>query len=174
MLATRSRSFFVAGLMMMAAVTTLPASVGMAADVPAAEIAAAADSELADLQAQPDPAAVECMAKVVMHEAGNQPHDGKVAVAETLVNRLAAGRFGGSICAVANQPGQFFNTAAYNPDRDADSWTSAVEVARAVLSGQADPVAPGAMFFRASTHAASTFFRSRQRVASVGAHIFYR
>ena len=160
-----------------AAVITLPASVGMAADL-ISPLFGQADVqpvvEPAGAPAEPDAAAVECMAKVVIHEAANQPYDGKVAVAQTLVNRLAAGRFGNSICDVAGQRGQFFNLAAFNPARDGQRWAQAVEVARAVLSGAEDAVAPGAMFFRAAYAPASTFFRSRQRVASVGAHIFYR
>jgi N-acetylmuramoyl-L-alanine amidase len=122
-----------------------------------------------------DPAAVECMAKVVMHEANNQPREGKIAVAQTLVNRLKAGsRFGGSICDIANQKGQFFHIASFRPRRDTDGWQEAVEVAHQVLAGQAEPVAPGAMYFRASYAPANAFFRTRQRVTTVGAHVFYR
>ncbi|HMI19989.1 MAG TPA: cell wall hydrolase [Sphingomonas sp.] len=122
-----------------------------------------------------DPAAVECMAKVVMHEANNQPREGKIAVAQTLVNRLkAGGRFGGSICDIANQKGQFFHIASFRPRRDTDGWQEAVEVAHQVLAGQAEPVAPGAMYFRASYAPANAFFRTRQRVTTVGAHVFYR
>ena len=123
-----------------------------------------------------DPADVECMAKVVMHEANNQPHEGKIAVAQTLVNRLKAGngRFGDSICEIVNQKGQFFNIASFRPRRDSDGWQEAVEVAHQVLAGEAEPVAPGAMYFRASYAPANAFFRTRQRVTTVGAHIFYR
>ena len=121
-----------------------------------------------------DKAALECMAKVVHHEAGNQKRKGMIAVAQTLVNRLKAGRFGDSICAVANQPGQFFDTASYNPPRDSQAWAASVDVAKEVLSGNAEVVAPGAMFFRASYSPANSFFRTRERVATVGAHIFYR
>ncbi len=160
------------------AVAALSASRGAAADYAAPisgpefdrDQAAPADEQPAALAATD----VECMAKVVMHEAGSEPRDGKVAVAQTLVNRLAAGRFGGSICQVANQPGQFFNTAAYRPDRDGEGWTDAVAVARAVLSGAEDVVAPGAMFFRAAASPASGFMRTRQRVAEIGAQVFYR
>ena len=162
----------------MAGAATIPASVGMAADLVSPMFGAQETNspaiEPVSSPSEPDAAAVECMAKVVMHEAANQPYDGKVAVAQTLVNRLAAGRFGNSICEVAGQRGQFFNLTAFNPDRDGQGWNQAVEVARAVLSGDEDAVAPGAMFFRAAYSPASTFFRSRQRVASVGAHIFYR
>jgi len=155
----------------------LPASASLAADVALTPIAI--PQVVADLpppaEEAIDTAELECMAKVVLHEAGNQPHDGKVAVAQTLVNRReAGGRFGQSICQVANQPGQFFNTAAYNPDRDRDGWSQAVEVARSVLTGDADPVAPGAIFFRGSYAPTPAFFRTRQRVASIGAHVFYR
>lgn len=122
-----------------------------------------------------DAASVECMAKVVLHEAGNQSHEGKIAVAQTLVNRLkAGGRFGDSICEVVNQRGQFFQIASFHPRRDTDGWQDAVEVAHQVLAGKAEPVAPGAMFFRASYVPANGFFRTRQRVTTVGAHIFYR
>jgi spore germination cell wall hydrolase CwlJ-like protein len=121
-----------------------------------------------------DTASVECMAKVVLHEAANQPREGKIAVAQTLVNRLKAGRFGDTICAVANQKGQFFRIAQFRPRRDTNGWQAAVEVAHAVLAGEAEAIAPGAMYFRASYAPANSFFRSRERVATVGAHIFYR
>ena len=108
--------------------------------------------------AQVDPASLECMAKIVHHE----------------VNRLKAGRFGGAICAVANQHGQFFDTARYQPSRDSGDWAAAVEVSRTVLTGDTDEAAPGAMFFHAAYHPASGFFRTRQRVGGIGGQIFYR
>jgi N-acetylmuramoyl-L-alanine amidase len=152
-----------------------PAVASVVPGTPAAADASIPASASTSAAAAPiDPQAQECMAKVVLHEAGNQSRAGKVAVAQTLVNRLKAGRFGGSICDVVNQPGQFFQIAAFRPRRDSDGWADAMEVAHAVLSGEADTVAPGAMFFRANYAPASTFFRSRQRVAEVGAHIFYR
>jgi spore germination cell wall hydrolase CwlJ-like protein len=153
---------------------TIPSS-----NPPAAPVLAQLDADDAAPQATPaavDPADVECMAKVVMHEANNQPREGKVAVAQTLVNRLKAGngRFGDSICDIANQKGQFFHIASFRPRRDSDGWQEAVEVAHQVLAGQAEPVAPGAMYFRASYAPANAFFRTRQRVTTVGAHVFYR
>jgi N-acetylmuramoyl-L-alanine amidase len=141
----------------------------------ALDAAPVADDQIAPIPtASPDAASVECMAKVVLHEAGNQPRVGKVAVAQTLINRLKAGRFGGSICEVVNQRGQFFQISSFHPRRDTDGWQDAVEIAHEVLAGEAEPVAPGAMFFRASYAPANSFFRTRQRVTTVGAHIFYR
>jgi len=116
---------------------------------------------------------LECMAKVVHHESRGQPRRGQLAVAQALVNRLKAGRFGDSICAVAAQRGQFFNVASYHPRPSAD-WDAAKDVSRDVLTGDAEQVAPGALFFRAAYAAPNSFFRTRERVASVGGNVFYR
>jgi N-acetylmuramoyl-L-alanine amidase len=145
-----------------------------AGDLAQSGAAPAPDADAAQPSDPVDTASVECMAKVVLHEAANQPREGKIAVAQTLMNRLHNGRFGGSICEVVNQRGQFFHIASFQPRRGTDGWQDAVEVAHEVLAGEAKPVAPGAMFFRASYAPASAFFRSRQRVATVGAQIFYR
>jgi len=157
----------------------LSATAPTPAPAPPAQVQLAQTTDDGDSAAQTtasvDAKSVECMAKVVLHEAANQPREGKVAVAQTLVNRLkAGGRFGGSICEVVNQKGQYFRIASFHPRKDSDGWQEAVEVAHDVLAGNTQPVAPGAMYFRASYAPANAFFRTRERVATVGAHIFYR
>ena len=117
---------------------------------------------------------LECMAKVVMHEAGNQTRTGQLAVAQLIMNRVGKSHFGSSICAVVNQPGQFFQTASYNPHRGDQRWATAVEVSREALEGDAAPVVPGAVFYHAASQTPNRFFRSRQRISMVGDHIFYR
>ena len=178
-----------AGVAMTAGIMTLPASTGFAAertpmlsyDFSGFSAAASGDVGQPAPQSQ-DPAtiataddeSVTCLAKVVHHEARNQPRSGQVAVAQTLVNRLkAGGRFGNSICEVANQRGQYFNTSAYRPHDD-ETWSQAVDVARDTLSGNEEQVVPGALFFRAAYGTKTGFFRTRQRIASVGDHVFYR
>ncbi|PZU09728.1 MAG: cell wall hydrolase [Sphingomonas sp.] len=151
-----------------AAVQSTPAEAAAPAQI------AAVQTEAAEPVARLDEASVTCMAKVVHHEAGNQSRTGKVAVAQTLMNRLkAGGRFGSTICEVANQPGQYFKTASYRPQKD-DTWEAAVDVARDTLNGDEDQVVPGAIFFRAAYAPPTSFFRSRQRLAAVGDHVFYR
>lgn len=117
---------------------------------------------------------LECMAKVVRHEAANQSRQGQRAVAEILMNRAQSGRFPSTICGVANQPGQFFNTASYNPSRDTPQWRTAVEVSRAVISGEGPSVAPGAYFYHAAYQAPTRFFRTRTQILAMGDHVFYR
>jgi spore germination cell wall hydrolase CwlJ-like protein len=189
--AIRRTIFVSAGALIAAAVVILPASTGLAAErtpmlsydftglvssAPVAQDVAPAESSapVQPVVAQLDEASVTCLAKVVHHEASNQPRSGQVAVAQTLVNRMkAGGRFGSTICEVANQRGQYFKTAAYRPEKD-ESWEAAVDVARDTLSGGEDQVVPGAIFFRAAYIPATTFFRTRQRIAAVGDHVFYR
>src|SRR6478736_315825 len=79
---------------------------------------AVATAEVLPSVAQVDSRELECMAKVVHHESRGQPRRGQLAVAQALVNRLKAGRFGDSICAVAAQRGQFFDVTSYHPRRD--------------------------------------------------------
>jgi N-acetylmuramoyl-L-alanine amidase len=192
--AIRRTVFVSAGALIAAAVVILPASTGIAAeripmlsydftglvssaqsaqDVPA-EITAPIVQATQIAATQPDEESVTCLAKVVHHEASNQSRSGQVAVAQTLVNRMkAGGRFGSTICEVANQRGQYFKTAAYRPHKD-ERWETALDVARDTLRGGEDQVVPGAMFFRAAYIPATNFFRTRQRIAAVGDHVFYR
>lgn len=117
---------------------------------------------------------LECMAKVVRHEAANQSRKGQRAVAEIIMNRVRSGRFPSTVCDVVNQPGQFFDIASYNPRRDTPQWEMAVAVSREVLAGEGENVAEGAYFYHAAYQAPNRFFRGRQQVMAMGDHIFYR
>lgn len=115
-------------------------------------------------------AELECLAKVVLHEAGNQSRTGQIAVAEVVMNRVRSPRFPNTICGVVMQRGQFFNVHAYRPYRDR-RWPRALEIAREVRDGETAEVTNGAFFFRAA-HGAP--FRGRTRVATIQDHSFYR
>ena len=117
-------------------------------------------------------AELTCLAKVVLHESGNQPRAGQLAVAQVVMNRVndPRGRFGRTICGVVGQRGQFFNVNAYNPRRDV-RWFQALEVARQARDGNAAPVMEGALFFHA---AYAGPFRGPLRVGRIAGHIFYR
>ncbi|MDJ0278503.1 cell wall hydrolase [Sphingomonas sp. 2R-10] len=158
-----------------ASVAATPAPVTFAAPAPVvqsiptetADVATdEASAELADL----DKAEVECVAKVVVHEAGNQPHKGQMAVAQVIRARMKSGRFADSACGVVKQRGQFFNVDAYNPPRNNGRWSTAVDIAKRTLSGKGEDVAPGALFF----HSAGASFPKRTRVAQIADHTFYR
>lgn len=196
----RQKALALGGAMLLASVVAIPVSMGFAAetpgpvpllayDVPAPSIA----DDVVDVQVQEqqdeissepapvaaaetdyDAAEFECLAKAVHREAGNQSREGKLAVAQLVVNRMTSGRFANSICGVVNQRGQFFRTSSYNPRRDTAQWASAEAIARETLDGTTPQVVPGAVFFHATYIAPNSWFRTRQRVATLGQHIFYR
>ena len=120
--------------------------------------------------AAPDQQQVECIAKVIIHEAGSEPRRGQIAVAQVIRTRIKDGRFGGDACSVIRQRGQFFDVDAYNPSRSNQRWSDAVAIATATLTEADDEVAPGALFF----HAARSSMPNRVRVAQIGGHVFYR
>jgi spore germination cell wall hydrolase CwlJ-like protein len=112
---------------------------------------------------------LECMAKVIVHEAGNQPYRGQMAVAQVIRTRMKKG-FGDSACAVVKQPGQFFDVDAYQPAQTGRRWNTAIEIATDTLQGEGDEVVPGALFF----HSAGASMPTRTRVAQIADHTFYR
>lgn len=116
---------------------------------------------------------VTCVAKVVHHEAGNQPRAGQIAVAHVLMNRVKHGH-GSDVCDAAKRPGQFFPIDRYHPDRSTNQWSEAVAVARDVLAGKARDTSKGALFFHANWAKPDRFFRSRTKVARLEDHDFYR
>jgi len=162
---------------MMVATTDAAEMNEVANEVPVPVLADVSDTEtvVADIAVSDIAASdIECVAKVVHHETGNQPRTGQLAVARVIVNRAESGRFPGRVCDVANQPGQFFRLAAYNPARNTPMWRAAVDAARAALSGQGNDVTRGAMLFHSAASRPDRFFRSRQRVVQLHDQVFYR
>jgi spore germination cell wall hydrolase CwlJ-like protein len=120
--------------------------------------------------AEVDSDELDCLAKVVLHEAGNQSRTGQLAVAQVVMNRVRSPRFPDTVCDVVMQRGQFSNIHAYNPRRDGRRWRTAVEVARDALSGSSAPVIRGALFF----NGASARPVGHTRLGRIGDHAFYR
>jgi spore germination cell wall hydrolase CwlJ-like protein len=154
-----------------------PAAIPAAAQQPQAQpdtiapaVADDDDSATPTTQAAPD-AELTCLAKVIVHEAGNQPRAGQLAVAQVVMNRVRSGRFAPTVCGVVMQRGQFFNVHAYNPPHDA-RWRLAMELARDAHDGLSGPVIADALFFRAAYSTGG--FGNRRQVGRIGGHLFYR
>jgi len=118
----------------------------------------------------PDVRQIECMAKVIVHEAGNQVRRGQVAVAQVIRTRMKKYGAGNDVCQIVRQPGQFFNVDHYTPARETATWTNAVAIATETLRGEGEDIVPGALFFRAAGHP----MKGRARVAQIDNHVFYR
>ncbi|WP_206237821.1 cell wall hydrolase [Novosphingobium terrae] len=111
---------------------------------------------------------VECVAKVIVHEAANQVHRGQVAVAQVIRARMKVA--GTDACETVMKPGQFFNVNRYNPSRTGETWRKAVVIATQTLKGEGEEVVPGAMFFHTVGHP----MHGRVQVAQIDDHVFYR
>lgn len=117
-----------------------------------------------------DPREAECIAKVVVHEAGNQPYKGMVAVAQVVTNRMKHPLFPKTACAVVNQPRQFFKVDAYNPPRTTQVWKTAMQIAHDALLGRAEPVVPNALFF----NSVGGGMPGRVAIKRIAGQVFYR
>ena len=117
-------------------------------------------------------AQLNCLARVILYEAGNQSRAGQLAVAQVVMNRVRSPRFPNTICGVVMQRGQFSNIRGFRAPGGA-RWRRALDIARDARAGTSAPVVSNALFFRA-TYANPGSFRSHTRVATVGDHVFYR
>ncbi|HYG29946.1 MAG TPA: cell wall hydrolase [Allosphingosinicella sp.] len=115
-------------------------------------------------------AELNCLARVILYEAGAESRAGQLAVAQVVINRTRSGRFPRTICGVINQRGQFSAIRSFRAPGGA-RWARALAVAREARSGGRVASVGNALFFHARHVRA---FRGRTRVAQLGGHIFYR
>jgi len=159
----------------------LPALVD--AEAPIAAIRAAQPLLALSATRSPDDAAraIDCLTAAVYYEARSQSDDGQRAVAQVVLNRVRDRAFPDSVCGVVYQGStrrtgcQFSFTCdgsmAFR--RDPTSWGHARDIAVAALSGQVFAPVGSATFYHAN-YVLPWWASSMDRVATVGAHIFYR
>jgi spore germination cell wall hydrolase CwlJ-like protein len=125
---------------------------------------------------------LDCLAKNVYHEAGGEPFEGKVAVAQVTLNRVESGRFAPDICGVVYQKNVIYEklVCQFSWYCDGSSkvkpihptrWRESEEVAKQVLfEGFRLPSLRSALYF----HADYVNPRwGKPQVAKIGRHIFY-
>ena len=116
---------------------------------------------------------VQCMAKVVYHEARHQSVLSQLAIAEVIANRARSGLFPRSLCKVVNQPGQFFPTGPYRVPTASQEWRTAVAIAQLAQTEARSLVAAGALFYHAAWTTPS-WTHHKIRVAQIEGNIYYR
>lgn len=125
----------------------------------------------------------ECLARALYHEARGESIEGQVAVAEVILNRVDSPAFPGTICAVINQGArgavngqcQFSFACDGNPVtmNEAEARALARRISDLMLAGAPRTLAQGATHFH-TTQVAPPWARVYDRVAQIGAHVFYR
>lgn len=123
-----------------------------------------------------------CLATAIYHEARGESVEGQFAVAEVILNRVAARQFPNSICGVVYQGAQGqrggcqFSFACDGrpeamPNRKAAR--KAQRIAMLMSEGAHSRLTQGALYFH--THAVNPSWSRRfEQTAQIGAHIFYR
>jgi spore germination cell wall hydrolase CwlJ-like protein len=123
-----------------------------------------------------------CLAKNIYHEAGSEPFEGKVAVAQVTLNRAASGQFPGDVCRVVYQKNLMYEKVicqfSWACDRDTGmrpknkaNYDESMAVAKKVLlEGFKLPSLENAMYFHGDYINPGW---NRKKVAHIGRHIFY-
>ena len=126
---------------------------------------------------------LQCLAINIYREAGYEPFEGKVAVAQVTMNRVASGRFGNDVCGVVYQKNIVMEKVvcqfSWACDRvhqsrpiNKEAYAESYEVAKKVLlEGFRLPSLKEAMYYHA------TYVNPRwelEKVTKIGQHIFYK
>lgn len=124
---------------------------------------------------------VLCLARAIYHEAGSESVEGKLAVAQVVVNRSEDSRFPNSICGVVSQQTAFagrkvcqfswFCTAKRTSTLNNAAYYESMDIATQVLvSGTRLAKVKDALYFHAA-HASPNW--RKKKVTRIGNHIFY-
>ncbi len=125
--------------------------------------------------------AEQCLTQAIYYEAGNEPTDGKRAVAQVILNRVRSNAFPNSVCGVVYQGSQkqtgcqftFTCDGALNRTPNPRSWQSAREIAAAALHGYVFAPVGHATHYHAN-YVVPYWASSMAKVTVIGAHLFYR
>lgn len=132
-----------------------------------------ADSKLATWSYSVSDKDVLLLQKIVMAEAEGEPYEGKVAVANVVLNRLRSANFPDSIYKVIYQKSQFSPVANGRLKRVVPNEDS-IKAVNAALNGKKE-VADDTYYFLSLTLADDlTVARSQKKVKTIGHHTFYK
>lgn len=146
------------------------------------QLRAAEAPEMSQVTAEVRNRQLECLAKNIYYEAGYEPFEGKVAVAQVTLNRVESGKFPSDICRVIYQKNVVYDkvicqfswyceqSGGLKPKHPA-AYKESMEVAKKVLlEGFRLPSLSNAIYFHAE-HVSPGW--NKEKVAKIGRHIFY-
>jgi spore germination cell wall hydrolase CwlJ-like protein len=126
---------------------------------------------------------LDCLARNIYHEAGYEPFEGKVAVAQVTINRTENSAFPSDICKVVYQKNVIYEKvlcqfswyceqASTKKPMNGPVYTESMEVAKKVLlEGFRLPSVKDALYFHGDYINPGW---KREKVAKIGRHIFYK
>ena len=126
---------------------------------------------------------LDCLARNIYHEAGSEPFEGKVAVAQVTINRTESGNFPSDICKVVYQKNVVYEKvmcqfswycagpSAMKP-MNGPMYTESMEVAKKVLlEGFRLPDLKNALYFHGDYVQPGW---NKKPEAKIGRHVFYK
>ena len=125
---------------------------------------------------------LDCLAINIYREAGHEPFEGKVAVAQVTMNRVAHGKFGDSVCGVIYQKNVFYEKVICQFSWVCESthktrpihqplWAESELVAKKVLLENFRlPGLKGALYYHADYVSPGW---QKPKIDKIGRHIFY-
>ena len=141
-----------------------------------------AHAQVSPVTAQLRQKQLDCLARNIYHEAGGEPFEGKVAVAQVTINRVESGQFPSDICQVVYQKNIVYekvlcqfswycSSASLKKPMNGPVYTESMEVAKKVLlEGFRLPSINNALYFHADYVNPKW---GKKPVAIIGRHIFY-
>ncbi len=127
---------------------------------------------------------LDCLAKNIYHEAGNEPFEGKVAVAQVTLNRAESGKFPKDVCGVIYQKNVFYEKVVCQfswyceghgngkPIRSKAMYDESMAVAKKVLlEGFRLDVMKKALYYHADYVSPGW---KKEKIGKIGRHIFYK
>ena len=136
-----------------------------------------------DITAEMRERQLACLAKNIYHEAGNEPFEGKVAVAQVTLNRTKSGQFPEDVCQTIYQKNVVYEKVicqfSWACDRistmrpiNKAAYEESMNVAKKVLlEGFRLPSLTNALYYHADYINPKW---NRTKIAHIGHHIFYR
>ncbi len=124
---------------------------------------------------------LRCMALNIYFEARGEPLLGKIAVGHVVLNRVAARKFPGKVCAVIQQGGEvrrnrcqfsWWCDGRSDRPRNASAWRDSLSVAQMINLGKTQDPTGGALWYHADSVRPkwANIFKSQGKI---GRHIFY-
>ena len=121
---------------------------------------------------------VECLAKNIYYEAGSEPRNGKIAVAEVTMNRVKSKQFPRTVCGVVYQKTK--GTCQFSwvcesgkKIRSNPAWRESLQIAENILiSKRKYGIIGNAMYFHAD-YVNPSWADEKRLIAQIGNHIFY-
>jgi spore germination cell wall hydrolase CwlJ-like protein len=124
-----------------------------------------------------------CLARNIYYEAGSEPFEGKVAVAQVTLNRVESGKFPDDVCKTIYQKNVFYEkvvcqfswycdrAATIRPIHKGNYDESMVAAKKVLLENFRLPSLKDALFYHADYVNPGW---NKEKVAKIGRHIFYK